>query len=251
MKFGGKRFLLISALGLLVGFVVMGGPLVGLYYFGLFLTPERPSLATEVSPPLVTAALWARFGGEGPVQLKAMTPWSFVGLRLCLAKVNMNNPVAGREACLQHHPGLRAASAEALRHVEGQQYEGRSLKNDLQEVATTVWLTRHRSAEEVLSNLAVRSDFGYGWQGVSEAAKGYFGKEPGELTAAEAVLLAAALYDNEIGTNGVDPWCEPDSARNARNRVLIQMSDNGVLSSSSLLGLAESPLRIRERSCSE
>jgi len=96
-----------------------------------------------------------------------------------------------------------------------------------------------------MSQLAADGEFGHGWRGLEAAARGYFGKPPDALTAAEAALLAAVL---ERGAR-VDPWCDPERAIAERNHVLERMGPVGTLSSGVLDDARRRPLDLAPGEC--
>lgn len=244
------RLLPRLALGLAAVVVGVFLLLSALYRYGLSLVPESARFtAFSAPPPLVEAAIWARFGGSGPPELRRMTPWSFTGLRLCRLFAGRFWNSEGREACLRYHPGISVASATSHEHLAALGPLS-ALRRDLGEAATAAWLTRSRSAPEVLADLAGSADWGHGWHGVDEAAEGFFAKPAKELTAPEAALLAAALTDRENHSRAVDPWCAPAEARRVRDHVLEQMAGNGALSASELASSSASSLGVVDRGCS-
>jgi hypothetical protein len=215
---------------------------MGLYQYGLTLLPEKPHLDVAAAvPPILQQAVWARFGGLGPPVFEPMTVWGFVSLRVC----RFNGGSAGREACLSAHPGVAIADSLARQHTRSHDVS----PDGLGQVATAGWLTRNGSAEGVISGLVSTAEWGRGWHGVDEAARGYFGKAAFELAASEAAVLAASLTDAANRSRGVDPWCAPTESTAARNGVLRRMAANGAIASSALQALAQTPLGVIERAC--
>ena len=221
------------------------GLMVGLYFYGLSLVPETPRPAAAPLPPAVVAdAIWARFdGGAHPVE--AMTPWAFFELRVCRALASRaDDREAAREECIRKHPGVEVAGAVATDHVIGHGLT-RSLRGEIGQVATAAWLTRQWSRADLLRHLAATGDFGHGWHGVEAAARGYFGKDAGALTATEAALLAAILGR----TSAADPWCHPDRSLAERNHVLDRMALAGALHGDAPAELGRQPLGVADGKC--
>ena len=237
-------------LGLAVAALGVTLLLAGLYRYGLTLVPEGArSSASPAPPPLVEAAIWARFGGSGEPHLRRMTPWSFVALRVCRLTAGTFRFTESRDTCLRFHSGISVASATSHEHIEALGPLS-AVRHDLGEAATAAWMTRNRSAAEVLADLATSADWGHGWHGIDEAAGGFFGKTAADLSAAEAALLAAALADRESHSLATDPSCRPSEARQARDRVLRRMTLNTVLTERQLETALASPLGTQKRACS-
>ena len=68
-----------------------------------------------------------------------------------------------------------------------------SFTRKLEEIILAINLERHFSKDEILEMYLNTIYFGSNFYGVWEAAEGYFGKEPSELTLAESAMLAADL----------------------------------------------------------
>lgn len=79
--------------------------------------------------------------------------------------------------------------------------------------------------------------------GVGEAARYYFGKNPRDLSAADAALLAAIIQS----PNGISPFREPERARTRRNLVLRLMRDQGRLDEAAYQAARAEPLRLAPR----
>ena len=65
-----------------------------------------------------------------------------------------------------------------------------SFTRKIEEIMLAINLERHFSKDEILEMYLNTIYFGSNFYGVWEAAKGYFGKEPSELTLAESAMLA-------------------------------------------------------------
>lgn len=240
-----KRFAWMLALALAAVPLGLVGAMVALYFYGLSLVPETPRVAASTPPAeVVSAAIWARFDGGSP-EVEVMTPWTFIQLRACRAMASRaDDREAAREACIRRHPGVEVAGAVATTHVMGHGLR-RSLRGEIGQVATAAWLTRHWSRDDLVIELAANGDFGHGWRGVEVAARAYFGRAPGALSASDAALLAAALG----GATSVDPWCHPEAALAERNHVLERMALNGAVSSDVLGELRGQPLGVVSAEC--
>ncbi len=135
--------------------------------------------------------------------------------------------IAAEDKRFRQHPGidirgiLRAtlANTEARRTVQGgstitQQLvknlfldQDQTLRRKAQEARLAADLERILSKEEILDLYLNRIYFGAGAYGLDAAAHTYFGKPPGDLTLAEAAMLAGfpkapSRFANEIGEAG-------------------------------------------------
>lgn len=235
------RVLVLALIGVPLGLV---GMMVGLYFYGLSLVPAPGPATAPPPPPALAAAIWARFDGSAP-DVEAMTPWTFVQLRVCRALASRaDDRDAAREACIRQHPGVEVAGAVATDHVLHHGLR-RSLRGEIGQVATAAWLTRHWTRDDLVRQIAGDGDFGHGWRGVDAAARGYFDRAPGALTADQSALLAALIGGAPRG----DPWCHPETARAARNHVLERMVVNAALAPDALTGLRDQPLGVVEGPC--
>lgn len=92
----------------------------------------------------------------------------------------------------------------------------RSLKRTLIETGLNLYLSRHRSEEQLKDGLVRLSYFGRGAHGVTEAARTFFAKEPSALTLGEMATLAGLLQ----APAAYDPTCFPTKAEKRRAYVL-------------------------------
>ena len=94
------------------------------------------------------------------------------------------------------------------------------------EIRTAVQLERHFSRRELFTMYANRTYFGDGLIGVQAASRSLFLKEPGELTVAEAALIAGLVKS----PSRYSPLQHPDRALQRRNEVVEAMLGNGTIS---------------------
>jgi membrane peptidoglycan carboxypeptidase len=89
-------------------------------------------------------------------------------------------------------------------------------------------LERRYSKDEILEMYLNRVYYGHGAYGLASATKTYFGRdrEPRDLTAAQAALLAGLL----AAPSGLDPQVNWEGARNRQLYVLEGMRETGALS---------------------
>src|SRR5205807_1335423 len=91
-------------------------------------------------------------------------------------------------------------------------------------------LERQMSKDKVVGLYLTLAPFGGNLEGVRAASLAYFGKEPARLSAAEAALLVAIPRSPER----LRPDRYPEAARAARDRVLLRMAEQEVISPATL-----------------
>jgi penicillin-binding protein 1C len=123
--------------------------------------------------------------------------------------------------------GASTLTMQAARLLEP---HSRSLAAKLVEMATALALERLMSKDQVLGLYLSLAPFGGNLEGVRAASLAYFGKEPARLSAAEAALLVAIPRSPER----LRPDRHPEAARAARDRVLLRMAEQDVISSTTL-----------------
>ncbi|TMJ57149.1 MAG: penicillin-binding protein 1C [Alphaproteobacteria bacterium] len=106
----------------------------------------------------------------------------------------------------------------------------RSLLGKLGEMAKALALERLMAKDQVLGLYLTLAPFGGNLEGVRAASLAYFGKEPARLSAAEAALLVAIPRSPER----LRPDRHPEAARAARDRVLLRMAEQKVISHGAL-----------------
>src|SRR6516164_8916774 len=169
--------------------------------------------------------------------------------------------VAAEDARFEWHPGvdplamLRASVQLALnRHIVSGastltmqvarllEPHPRSLAAKLGEMAKALALERRLAKDQVLGLYLALAPFGGNLEGVRAASLAYFGKEPTRLSAAECALLVAIPRSPER----LRPDRHPAAARAARDRVLVRMAEQAVISPAALAEAREEripPLR--------
>lgn len=123
--------------------------------------------------------------------------------------------------------GASTLTMQAVRLLERHR---RSLGAKLTEMVQALALERRLSKDEVLGLYLTLAPFGGNLEGVRAASLAYFGKEPARLSASEAALLVAVPRSPER----LRPDRHPEAARAARDRVLLRMKEQGVISPSTL-----------------
>ncbi len=176
-----------------------------MYRYALSRVGELPRPPVPRSG-LAYRVLWSA-EEAGPLQLEPIWPWSIIDHFIPRRPKN-RPPSVGRQI----------TSQLARRWMwERPQREGeRRLHRMFQELALTIWLSRHWTAEEVLTAYAERAWFGEGLVGMDAAARRYFGKQPEQLALHEAALLAGLSQS----PSRYDPLRRPEQARKRRDFVL-------------------------------
>ncbi|EIC22670.1 penicillin-binding protein 1C [Thiorhodovibrio frisius] len=120
--------------------------------------------------------------------------------------------------------GGSTLSMQLVRLLE--QSHTRSLSGKWQQVLGALALERSASKTEILQAYLQHAGYGGNLEGVRSASLAYFGKEPRRLSAAEAALLVALPQSPERRR----PDRFPETARDARNRVLARAAARGIIS---------------------
>lgn len=114
----------------------------------------------------------------------------------------------------------------------------KALRRELQELRLAVQLDRHFSRRELLTIATNRYFFGDGGFGVQTASQHFFHKNPGELSIAEAALLAGLVR----APSYFSPEKYPDRALRRRNDVLDVMVKEGRITAAEGEAAKKSPL---------
>lgn len=114
----------------------------------------------------------------------------------------------------------------------------RTFSAKLTEAARALQLRRRLGADGVLSLYMSLAPFGGPLEGVRAASLAWFGKEPGQLTPAQAALLVALPQSPER----LRPDRFPDAARAARAKVLDRAAAAGLIAADVAASAREEPL---------
>ena len=87
-------------------------------------------------------------------------------------------------------------------------------------------MDKNLSKDQILTNYLNLVSFGNHAFGVEAAARTYFGKPASELSVAESAMLAGMVQSSEA----LNPYSNPDGAKDRRNTVLNAMAANGYIS---------------------
>jgi penicillin-binding protein 1A len=133
-------------------------------------------------------------------------------------------------------------------------HDDRTIFQKLRESAMAYHLTRKWSKEKILRNYLNAIYFGNGAYGIESAARTYFASQhPGcetdrarpcasQLTPGEAALIAGIVQN----PSGYDPLVHRDAARKRRDRVLLNMYEQGFLIRAQYDEALSEPLPTRE-----
>lgn len=122
---------------------------------------------------------------------------------------------------IKNHALLVEAETEAERRAATATDYGRKLR----EIRIAQDLEDNLTKDEVLTRYLNLVPFGNGSFGVEDAARTYFGVSAAELTVPQSALLAGLVQQ----TSALNPYTNPEGARQRRNEVLRAMVDTGVI----------------------
>ena len=137
--------------------------------------------------------------------------------------------------------GASTVTQQVIKNISGD--NGYTLKRKLKEIIRAARLEKRHSKDEILEmylNIVPMSENIYG---VGAASEIFFGKEPCQLTLAEAATLAG-ITNSPARFN---PFKYPDECLAKRNRVLYAMKDTGSITEEEYNEARKSPLGVRER----
>jgi penicillin-binding protein 1A len=241
-------------LGILVGLAL--GAIIGLVLSRFVqlpavetLTAYRPSAATQVRA--ADGSLLATFAEEKRIPLPPEQ----------IPELFKNAVLAAEDANFYHHPGIdpkgifRAMLRNVFRRRMSQgastltQQLARTLflspqKNlirKLKEVLLAIEIEQKFSKDQILALYVNQMYFGHGRYGVEAASRFFFGKSAGQLTLAEAALLAGILQRNVMQS----PILYPDRALARRTYVLTRMLEEGMIDKKAFDAAVRSPLGVK------
>src|SRR5205085_9821478 len=125
----------------------------------------------------------------------------------------------------RHGHIVSGASTLSMQVVRLLERRPRSLAAKAVEAAEALSLERHLAKNAILGLYLTLAPFGGNLEGVRAASLAYFGKEPRQLSLAEAALLVALPQSPELRR----PDRFSEAARRARNRVLAHAAAQGVI----------------------
>lgn len=102
-------------------------------------------------------------------------------------------------------------------------HQERNFHAKLTEVALAKRIESTYSKNQILEAYINRIFWGHTFMGLSAASRGYFSKEPSQLTISECAMLAGIIY----GPNQFSPYKNPQNAKQARDIVLGLLREDG------------------------
>jgi penicillin-binding protein 1A len=117
----------------------------------------------------------------------------------------------------------------------------RSYIRKFRELLVALQIEAQFSKREILEAYINQIPFGVGAYGIGEASRAFFGKPPGELTLAEASLLAGLPKSPTL----YNPFRYPDRAKARRRVVLQRMVATGMISPEAAAEAGATPLELR------
>ncbi|NQV83314.1 MAG: penicillin-binding protein 1A [Rhodospirillales bacterium] len=256
-----RFFLTIFGLLLIITIVGAGGTLYVFQKFGRDL-PEYRQLA-GYEPPVMTRV----HGGDGRLLVEyALEKRVFVPIKV-MPRLVVRAFLSAEDKNFYNHPGvdvlgvLRAVLTNVKNIGSSRRPVGASTIT--QQVAKNFLLTnevswRRKVKEAILAfriERALTKDrilelylneiyLGFGSYGVAAAALNYFDKSLGELTIAEAAILAALPK----APNNYNPIRKPQAALSRRNWVIGRMLDDGTITPDQAEQAKATPLAAAQRS---
>lgn len=116
----------------------------------------------------------------------------------------------------------------------------KSLNRKIKEAALSLRIEKRYTKEEILGMYLNQAYFGTRAYGIEAAAQTYFGKSVGDLTIAEAALLAGMPKAPSLYT----PFRNPGRTKERRAKVLRHMLANGFITESQFSEAAGTPLPV-------
>lgn len=253
-----KRMFRIALVLTLLGALAGGGLVVGVfYYYGS--DPELPKLdrVADHTFKVVTQVL-AQDGeliGELYEERRTVVPkekipdvvkWAFVDAEDAgfyehkgLSWVGMLRAVLYNLRPGAHMQGASTITQQLVRNMI-LKTNARTLRRKVQEIILSRRIEEQLTKDEILWLYLTLIEFGHRRFGVEEAAKFYFGKSIVDCDAGEAALLASLPK----GPTDIDPWKNPDRAKDRQRYVLSQMQRYGHVSKEAAEKFASNPIRI-------
>lgn len=103
--------------------------------------------------------------------------------------------------------------------------QDRTVKRKVKEMMIALNLNANYSKDDVLEYYLNLIYYGHNYYGIYDAAKGYFGKEPKDLTIDETALLIGLPQ----APSAYNPIEHPELAKQRRNTVLDVMAREGII----------------------
>ncbi len=138
--------------------------------------------------------------------------------------------------------GASTITQQTVKNISGDNQ--RTLRRKLSEILRAYRMESEHSKDEILELYLNVVPMTENMAGVGMGAVSYFGKEPSELTLAEAATIIG-ITNSPAKYN---PYKHPDACVEKRNRVLYAMRDFGVIDQEAYLSARSEPLSLVEKS---
>ncbi len=194
-----------------------------------------PRVPTAGRMSRVHLAMWAAEGG-GTMEVEPIRAWTVAGRVARAVWRPMQRPRA---------PGLELAGLAARSHLFSRPRRGTHLDWHLSNVCLSIWLSRHATAEQLVSLHVESAYFGRATFGARAAARAYFDAPPEALDWSQAALLAGLRQSPTRN----DPWCNPERATRRRRFVLERLAASGVISEATRAAASTAPLEVLPTTC--
>ncbi len=138
--------------------------------------------------------------------------------------------------------GASTITQQLVRNVllPADQRTNQSFERKLREAILAVQVSREYSKDQILSLYMNEVYYGNQAYGVEAAAQAYFGKDVWDLTPSESTLIAGLPQSPTI----LDPYVNPEGARNRQRVALNQMVKVGYLTPTAAQEIATTPVQL-------
>ena len=239
----------IALAALLLGIMITGGILWALHdtpIAGEPAQPDRPSLVLETADgrplgrigTLTDAAARSDFPDvlvNAVLSIEDRRFYWHVGvdplgiLRAARANLGAGKIVEGGSTITQQLVKLRLVGRE------------RTMERKLREAFAALWLDFRTDKDAILTEYLNRIYLGAGAYGVSAAARIYFGKRLGELSVAEAAMLAGLIK----APSDYNPIRNREAARQRAAHVLDAMAETGAIDAETAAEAKAAPAKVK------
>ena len=245
------------ALALLLVILSVVGVAGGALFVVLAVSPEEDeALFREAGNDTVTRLYYSGEGGETVKGLSGYTAVEWVEERLHGGEICLRSPlseisphvqnafVAIEDHRFYHHAGVdvpRTLKATVSRLFGSSAFGGSTITQQLiknmggerektvarkaREIARALSLERRHTKAEILEAYLNIVPLSGGYIGVGAASRAYFGKDPSDLSIAEAASLAAITK----APARYDPYAHPEAHLTRRNTVIMRMYECGYI----------------------
>ncbi len=141
--------------------------------------------------------------------------------------------------------GASTITQQVIKNISGDNEI--TLTRKLSEIIRALSIEQKYSKDEIFEVYLNIIPMGDNIYGVGLASRSYFGKEPSELTPAEAATLIGITN----APTAYNPYSNPDMCRTKRNNVLAIMRDTGVISEEEYSSSISEPLNVMPRELRE